>query len=382
MIRRAATALTALCLFACDRPAEAPAQTGGPAPAAEPRPAAPATESPTLRAIRARGGLNCGVHVGLPGFAYPDTRGVWRGFDADLCRAIAAAALGDGDRVRFVRLRNDQRVPALVDGRVDVVMRNVTWTLARDGGEGVDFAGVSYYDGQGFLVRRALDLQSATELSGAAICVQTGTTNGANLADWAAEAGLQYRAVPVRDEGDGRARLQEEQCDALAGDVSALAASRTVLNNPGGYVLLPEVISREPLGPMVREGDSGWADVVRWTMNVLVLAEQVGVTQRAAASVEDDDPPARDAEARRLLQGGPGAGRALGLDDDWAVRVIREVGNYGELFERNLGARSPLRLQRGLNALWNAPQPGLHYPLPMGEIAPSAAAPASTAPRP
>ncbi len=354
----------ALMAFGCERPAPQPTPQAPVEVQAE-RPPAPATAvSPTLAAVRSRGRLNCGVHQGLPGFAYPDTRGVWRGFDVDLCRAVAAAVLGDGDRVRFVRLTNAQRIPALLEGRVDVVMRNMTWTMERDGA--VDFAGVSYYDGQGFLVRRALDLQSATELNGAAICVQAGTTNVGNLAAWAESAGLQYSAVSVRDEGDGRARLQLEQCDALTGDISALAASRTVLNNPGGFVLLPEVISREPLGPMVREGDSGWADVVRWTVNVLVLAEQAGVTQR----LTEEGERARDPEARRLLEGGSGAGAALGLRDDWAREVLRAVGNYGEIFERNLGARSPLRLQRGLNALWNAPQPGLLYPLPLGQPSP------------
>lgn len=369
MIRRAMVLAAALLTASgCERASAPRAPATTPASSVvEARPPAPAAESATLRAVRARGRLNCGVHQGLPGFAYPDTRGVWRGFDVDLCRAVAAAVLGDGDRVRFVRLTNAQRIPALLEGRVDVVMRNMTWTLDRDGGGGVDFAGVSYYDGQGFLVRRALDLQSATELNGAAICVQAGTTNVGNLASWALATNLDYRAVAVRDEGDGRARLQLEQCDALTGDVSALAASRTVLNNPGAFVLLPEVISREPLGPMVREGDSGWADVVRWTINTLVLAEQAGVTQRLAIS---DAEQAQDPEARRLMNGAVGAGTALGLSDDWTRQVLRSVGNYGELFERNLGARSPLRLQRGLNALWNAPQPGLLYPLPMGEAPP------------
>ncbi len=357
-----AAAASALALFACDRPAEAPAPARPATPAEEPRPPAPVAESPTVQRIRARGRLLCGVHPGLPGFAFRDTRGVWRGFDVDLCRAVAAAVLGDGDRVTFRPLRNDQRVEALLSGRVDLVARNVTWTMARDAA-GVDFAGVSYYDGQGFLVRRALNLQGAGELNGAAVCVQRGTTNVANLADWARGLGIEYREVLVADEAEGRARLQDEACDALSGDISALASTRTILNTPNAYVLLPDVISREPLGPMVREEDSGWRDVVRWTLNALVLAEQAGVTQE---TVEEATTSARSPEVRRLLGTESALGQTLGLRADWAAEAIGAVGNYGEMFERNLGAGTPLELRRGLNALWSAQPAGLMYPLPLG----------------
>lgn len=361
-----AAALAAATLSACERrsppppPAPPPPQATAPVELA----AAPQSDSPTLRAVRARGSLRCGVHLGLPGFAYPDNRGVMRGMEADLCRAVAAAVLGRADAVQFRRLSNAERVDALRDGRVDLVMRATAWTQVRDAAEGVDFAAVAYYDGQGFLVRRSLNLQSAAELSGARVCVQRGTANVAGLADWARALNLQVSPVLVRDEADGRAQLQAQTCDALTGGVSTLAATRTVLDNPAAYVLLPEVIARRPLAIMVREDDSGWADVVRWTLNALLLAEQLDVGQ---ADAEAAAATSAIPEVRRLLGAQDDAGAALGLRRDWALRAILAVGNYGELFERNVGGRSPLRLQRGLNALWSANPPGLMYALPIGE---------------
>lgn len=370
--------LLALTAFACTEPASDSASASQSISGANDGPpvvAAPQTDSPTLRAVRARGRLLCGVNPGLPGFAYPDTRGVWRGFEADLCRAVAAAVIGNAEAVTFRPLRTEDRVSALRTGRVDLVARGTTVTLSRDGRDGVDFAAIAYYDGQGFLARRALALQSATELTGARICVQRNTVNVAGLRDWANTHALQVSERIVRDEGEGRALLQAEGCDAFSAGVAALAASRTVMDNPSAYILLPEVISRRPLGVMVREGDDGWADVVRWTINALLLAEQMGVTQRNAG--EASRSPTQP-EARRLLGVDGDAGAALGLRRDWALRAVRAVGNYGELFDRNIGARSPLRLQRGLNALWTATPPGLMYSPPIGEPDQPPAAPSAT----
>lgn len=378
-------ALAAVTLAACDRSgpstaatnsASATSTTAASSGAAEPSTAsAPQTESPTLRAVRARGRLRCGVHPGLPGFAYPDNRGVLRGFEADLCRAIAAAVLGRPDAVEFRQVTNSERVPALRDGRVDLVVRATAWTQVRDGADGVDFAAVAYYDGQGFLVRRSLNLQSATELTGARVCVQRGTYNVSGLTDWARSLNLQIAQQPVRDEADGRVQLQNQACDALTGGVSTLAATRTVLDNPNAYVLLPEVIARRPLAVIVRENDSGWSDVVRWTVNALLLAEQLGVTQANAETLAETSP---SGEVRRLLGAQDDVGAAVGLERDWGLRMIQAVGNYGELFDRNVGARSPLRLQRGLNALWTANPPGLMYALPLGEPDQGSAAPEAT----
>lgn len=319
-------------------------------------------KSPTLAAIKRRGRLNCGVHQGLVGFAYTDNRGQWRGFDVDFCRATAAAVLGDADAVRFVPLSASDRFTALNDGRIDVLWRNSSWTMSRDAGEGFVFAGVNYYDGQGFLVRRSLNLNSATELTGARVCVQSGSTSQANAADYFRSRGIEYRPVVFETEEAARDAYGREDCDAFSADISALAAARTVLTNPNEHVILSDVASKEPLGPVVKSGDERWASTVRWTLNALMLAEELGVTKTNA---EDQIKTATDPRVRRLLGAEGEFGPMLGLSDDWAKDAVEAVGNYGEIFERNLGSQSALDLARGLNAQWNARPAGLIYGLPI-----------------
>lgn len=348
----------ALALAACgdrERPEQAKADRPLPQRVSDPK-----ADSPTLAEIRRRGRLNCGVHEGLVGFAYTDNRGRWRGFDVDFCRAVAAAVLGDPDAVRFVPLSNRDRLTAVTSGRVDVLWRNTSWTMSRDVGEGVTFAGVNYYDGQGFLARRSLTLTTAAELNGARICVQRGSTSELNLADWFRVRGLRYTPVTLPSERAAREAYGREACDAFTADVSALAAARTTLASPEQHEILADVISKEPLGPVVREGDEGWAEIVRWTLNALILAEELGVT---AETADADDP--RDPQTRRLLGFDGDFGEALGLEKDWARAAIGAVGNYGEIFRRNLGEDSPLDLARGLNAQWNARPAGLMYGLPI-----------------
>ncbi|MFZ5669865.1 MAG: transporter substrate-binding domain-containing protein [Pseudomonadota bacterium] len=361
MKRRSLAVLVAvLAITGCER-APAVSQAPDEVPVTDdPRAATPASR--TLAAVRARGALRCGVNPGLAGFSQPDARGRWRGFDVDFCRALAAAVLGDPDRVAYVPLTNDQRLPALKAGQVDLLSRNTTWTFSRDAGLGVDFAGVSYYDGQGFLAPRDLELESAAELSGARICVQSGSTSALNLRDWFAARSINWTPVLARTEARARQDYEREVCDVFSADVSALASARATLADPNAHVLLPEVISKEPLGPVVRQGDPGWTDIVRWTLNALILAEELGVTARSAEGMRKDS---ASPEVRRLLGAEAGFGAMLGLDDAWALRAIRAGGNYGEIFDRNLGRDSALNLERGLNALWNARRPGLLYAPPL-----------------
>ena len=349
-------------LVACGKPdAEAPeTQSTTPIPS-QARPGTVA-ESATLTAVKRRGRLNCGVNQGLVGFAYTDNRGQWRGFDVDFCRGLAAAVLGDADAVRFVPLTAENRFQALADGRIDVLWRNTSWTMERDTGGDLSFAGINYYDGQGFLVRRALNLNSATELNGARICVQTGSTSALNVDDYFKSRGIEYRAVVLATEEAARQGYGREDCDAFSADVSALAAARTTLSDPGQHVILPDIISKEPLGPVVRRGDEQWTAIVRWTQNALILAEELGVTQ---ANVGAQAREARDPRVLRLLGSEGEFGARMGLSDTWAKDAIEGVGNYGEIFERNLGSQSALDLARGLNAQWNARPAGLIYGLPV-----------------
>lgn len=333
-----------------------------PDPGPQTRTAAAAFASPTLAAIKARGRLNCGVHEGLVGFAYTDNRGEWRGFDADFCRALAAAVLGDANAVRFVPLTSPQRFEALRSGRIDVLWRSTSWTLSREAQEGVRFAGVNYYDGQGFLVRRSLDLSSASELNGARICVQRASTSELNVADWFRSRGLEYKPVVLPNEEAARAAYGRSDCDVFTADVSALAAARTTLASPEQHAILPDVVSKEPLGPAVKRGDEAWTSVVRWTLNALVLAEELGVTR---ANVDDMADESGSPQVRRLLGVEGDMGPMLGLRRDWARAAIKAEGNYGEIFDRNVGSESPLDLARGLNAQWNARPGGLIYALPI-----------------
>jgi len=302
------------------------------------------------------------VHEGLVGFAYTDNRGEWRGFDVDFCRALAAAVLGDPDAVRFVPLTSSQRFDALRGGRVDVLWRATSWTMNREITEGVRFAGINYYDGQGFLVRRALDLASAAELNGARICVQRETTSELNVADFFRARGIEYRAVVSANEEAARTAYAREDCDAFSADISALAAARTLLPNPEQHAILPEVISKEPLGPAVKRGDESWTSVVRWTLNALIMAEELGVTADNAEQLAGES---RDPQIRRLLGVEGDLGQSMGLPREWARNAIEATGNYGEIFNRNIGPDSSLDLARGLNAQWNARPGGLIYALPI-----------------
>lgn len=359
---RALMITLALTVAACgrtDRPVES---DDGPDPVAQTQTAAPDFASPTLAAIKRRGRLNCGVHEGLVGFAYTDNRGEWRGFDADFCRALAAAVLGNADAVRFVPLTGSQRFEGLRSGRVDVLWRSTSWTLTREAREGVRFAGINYYDGQGFLVRRTLDLATAAELNGARVCVQRASTTELNVADWFRARALDYTPVPGANEEASRAAYAREDCDALSADISALAAARTTMANPEQHVILPDVISKEPLGPAVKRGDEVWTSIVRWTLNALILAEELGVTSDNAGQMAENSP---NPAVRRLLGTEGEVGPMLGLGRDWAKSAIEAGGNYGEIFSRNVGADSSLDLARGLNAQWNARPAGLIYALPI-----------------
>lgn len=339
-------------------PAKAPEIKSAPALSPEYRPA----ESPILKRVRAHGYISCGVHPGLPGFALPDARGRWRGFDVDLCRAVAAAVFGDADKVRFVVVPGEDRFGALRRGEVDILSRNTSQTFARDAGLGLSFPVITYFDGQGFLVPKALGLASAEELGGARVCVQANTASADNAADYFRARGMRYRPVFTASEEQARRLYETEGCDVFTADVSALAASRSLLGNPGAHVILPDVISKEPLGPVVRQDDPAWADVVRWTVFATLLAEERGVTSK---NVEDLRQTSPDPEVRRLLGVDGDMGGLLGLQSDWAFQVIRQVGAYGEIFHRDLGEESALELDRGLNALWNARVPGLMYAPPM-----------------
>jgi len=350
--------LSVLALAACGQRKAAP--EAQPTETAAPLTIKPAAPSKTLKAIKARGELRCGVNPELPGFAFQDNGGRWRGFNVDFCRALAAAVLGKPDKVTFVPLGNEERITALRTGKVDVLWRNTSWTFSRDAGDQLDMAAISYFDGQGFLVRRSLNLTSAVELNTAKICVQTGATSAQNLEDFFRARGIAYTAMVFDSEEQARAAYQADKCDAFTADISALAAARSVLDDPAAHVILPDAISKEPLGPLVRQDDPAWTDIVRWTLYALILAEEHGVTKANAKDMKTGADP----EARRLLGEG-GFGAMLGLDADWAARAITAGGNYGEIFDKEIGGGSALKLDRGLNALWNAPKSGLLYAPPM-----------------
>jgi general L-amino acid transport system substrate-binding protein len=318
-----------------------------------------AAQASVLEDVRRRGELRCGVNTGLAGFAAPDDKGDWRGIDADFCRAVAAAVFGDAGKVKFVPLNAKERFTALQSGEVDLLSRNTTWTMSRDTSLGLTFTGVMYYDGQGFMVHKSLGLTGVAQLAGASICVQTGTTNELNLADYFTTQKLSYRPVVFERLDEMMSAYNTGRCDSFTTDTSQLVSERTALPNPEDSVILPELISREPLGPAVRQGDDQWAGIVRWTHFAMLNAEAEGVTQTNVTEMQGSQNPA----VRRLLglEGGFGAG--LGLSNDWVVAIVKAVGNYGESFERNLGSGSPLKIPRGMNALWK--NGGLHYPPPI-----------------
>ena len=288
-----------------------------------------------------------GVNTGLAGFSQPDSKGVWKGLDVDLCRAVAAAVFGDANKVRYTPLTAQQRFTALQSGEVDILARNTTWTITRDTSLGLNFVGVNYYDGQGFMVRKDLGVGSAKELKGATVCVQEGTTTEKNLGDFDKQNNLGTQPVKFKESEQARSAYDEGRCDAYTTDASGLAAERTGLKNPADHVILPEIISKEPLGPLVRHGDDQWGDVVRWTLNALILAEEYGVTSE---NIDEMVASSENPEVRRLLGVEGDMGKMLGLDNKWAYNAVKQVGNYGEVFEKYIGANTPIGLERGLNA--------------------------------
>ena len=314
--------------------------------------------SPTLDAVKQRGRLVCGVNVGLAGFAAPDDRGVWKGFEVDFCRAVSAAVFGDPDRVTYKPLTGKTRFPALQSGEIDLLSRVTTWTFKRDVNLGFEFVGVNFFDGQGFLVHRDLGVTSALELDGASVCIQTGTTTELNVADFFRSNDMKFKSVVVEDAAEARQNYAANRCDVYTTDRSGLAAQRSVLADPDAHVILPEIVSKEPFSPAVRHGDSAWGDIARWVRNALVAAEELGVTR---ANV-DGMKTARNPEIRRLLGREGDFGAMLGLPRGWAANVIGAVGNYGEIYERHVGPKTPIGLKRGFNRLWS--EGGLLYAPP------------------
>jgi general L-amino acid transport system substrate-binding protein len=313
----------------------------------------------TLKAVQDRGQLVCGANGTLAGFGRPDPQGNWVGFDVDFCRAIAAAIFNDPAKVKFVPLTAADRFTALQSGEIDVLSRNTTWTMSRDTSLGIDFASVNYYDGQGFMVRKSLKVNSALELNDASVCVQQGTTTELNLADYFRSNHMSLKTVTFATADEAVKAYDTSRCDSYTTDSSGLYGERLRLTNPGDHIVLPEIISKEPLSPAVRQGDDTWEDLVRWTHFAMVNAEELGVSQNNVDDMLKSDVP----DVRRLLGVEGQFGSALGLTNDWAYRIIKAVGNYGESFERNVGQGSPLKVARGLNALWT--KGGLQYGIPV-----------------
>ncbi len=312
----------------------------------------------TLQDVRAKGFIQAGVNGGVFGFSMPDKKGVWKGLDVDTARAIAAAVFGDASKVKYVALTAVQRLPALQSGEIDVLCRNTTQTLTRDTVNGLNFAHVNFYDGQGFLVPKKLGVKSAKELDGATVCVLPGTTTELNAADFFRSHGMKWKPVVIENTSELNKAFFAGRCDVLTSDSSQLAAQRSVSPNPANYVLLPEIISKEPLAPVVRHGDDQWYDVVNWTVMALIQAEELGITSKNV----DQMLKSKDPRIKRFLGVTPGLGKALGLDNKWAYNIVKQVGNYGEIFDRNVGPKTKLGLQRGLNALWT--KGGLMYAAP------------------
>jgi general L-amino acid transport system substrate-binding protein len=313
----------------------------------------------TLKAVKERGMLTCGVSQGLPGFSRPDQNGNWTGFDVEFCRAIAAAIFNDTTKTRFVSLDTGDRFTALKIGKVDLLSRNSTWTMSRENSLGLMFVGVAYYDGQGFLVRRALNIDTALGLDGKSVCTQTETTTELNLRDYFRANKMDYRMLALITANDTVNAYASGKCDALTSDVSQLYAERLRLADPDSHVILPEVISKEPLGPVVRQGDDRWFNLVKWTLFAMINAEEMGISSQTIGAAMKSEKP----DVRRLVGTEGDFGEQLGLSNDWAARIVRLVGNYGEIFERNIGAGSRLGIPRGLNALWN--RGGIQYAPPI-----------------
>jgi general L-amino acid transport system substrate-binding protein len=327
--------------------------------------AATAASAGTLDDVKAKGFVQCGVNTSLMGFGFPDEQNNWTGMDVDFCRAVAAAVFGDAQKVKFTPLTAKERFTALQSSEVDILSRNTTWTMSRDTSLGLKFAGVMYYDGQGFLVKSSLGVDSALKLSGAAVCTQTGTTTELNLADYFKANKMDYKVVAFEKNEEVLAAYQDGRCDVFTTDQSGLYADKLKFANPAEHVVLPEIISKEPLGPLVRQGDDAWFNVVKWTYFALLNAEELGVTTANVGEMASSANP----EIQRLLGvknadgTAAGFGTGIGLSEVWVVQIIKAVGNYSEIFERNVGLNTPLKIARGKNALWNAG--GLQYAPPI-----------------
>ena len=319
----------------------------------------------TLDDVKNRGFIQCGVTNGVAGFSQPDAKSNWTGLDVDFCRAVALAIFNDPSKVKFAPLSAKERFTALQSDEIDLLSRNTTWTMSRDTSLGLKFAGVMYYDGQGFMVRKSMNITSAKQLDGSTVCTQTGTTTELNVADYFKANNMKYKVVALDNYKDVRTAYDEGKCDVFTTDQSSLYAERLALKNPDDHVVLPEIISKEPLGPLVRQGDDAWFNIVKWTYFALVNAEELGVTQ---ANVEEMK-ASKNPEIQRLLGmenadgSAAGFGTGLGIDESWAANIIKGVGNYGEIFERNLGPATPLKIARGKNALWR--DGGLQYAPPI-----------------
>ena len=313
----------------------------------------------TLADVTKKGTLNCGVSTGIPGFSATDSKGVQKGLDVDFCRAVASAVLGDASKVKYIPLTAKEHFTALQSGEVDLLARTTTWTATRDTSLGLNFAGVNYYDGQGFLVNKDLGVSSAKELDGATFCIQAGTTTELNLTDYFKANKMEYKAVTYDTSGQTIDGFKKGRCDAVTSDASQLYGLKLKMSNPNSVIVLPEIISKEPLGPVVRQGDDNWFNVVRWTMFALLEAEELGISSSNADKMLKSENPS----IKRLLGTSGKAGENLGLKSDWAYQIIKNVGNYGESFDKHVGKDSPLNINRGLNNLWN--KGGLMYSMPV-----------------
>ena len=313
----------------------------------------------TLDEVRAKGFVSVGVNGGVFGFSMPDDKGVWKGIDVDTAKAIAAAIFGDAEKIKFVAVTAVQRLPALQSKEIDVLCRNTTATLTRETVNGLNFAHVNYYDGQGFMVSKKSGIKSAKDLKGATVCVLPGTTTEMNAADFFRKNGMSWKPVVIEQNTELNKAYFSGRCDTLTSDVSQLAAHRSVAPNPDEHIILPEIISKEPLAPVVRHGDDQWFDIVNWVVMAMIEAEESGITSKNV----DEMLKSTDPNIQRLLGVTPGMGKALGIDEKWAYNIIKLVGNYGEIFERNVGKNTPLKLERGLNELWT--KGGIMYALPI-----------------
>jgi general L-amino acid transport system substrate-binding protein len=321
--------------------------------------AAQSASAQTLKAVKDRGILNCGANGTLAGFGLPDAQGKWTGLDVDFCRAVAAAVLNDAEKVKYVPLSAKDRFTALQSGEVDVLARNTTWTSSRDTSLGLNFTGVNYYDGQGFMVRKTLKVNSALELNGASVCVQQGTTTELNLADYFSANKMQLKSVTFATANEAVKAYDAGRCDAYTTDASALYAERLRVTDPNEHIILPEIISKEPLGPAVRHGDDQWFDIVKWTLFAMMNADELNISSKNV----DEALKSTNPEIKRFVGTEGNFGEQLGLSKDWAVRIVKQVGNYGESFERNVGLGSTLKIERGLNKLWT--KGGIQYAPPI-----------------